>query len=113
VIHYFGNTLITMLVAILNVIPGLGQILSALSTLLYLAPYVAVAFMNYVFFRDILDCFNEDKKSNVATSVVITLLDELVTQGLVRFVYYIILLFKDPLPQKTVEAVAVQAIEEV
>ena len=97
-IDLFGSMLITSLIAILGVLPGIGPVISALSTVLYLAPYVAMAMMDFVYIKDIGDRFKEDKQGNINASIVVVLLDNLVTFGLAKIVYLYTLLKKDPIP---------------
>lgn len=97
-IDLFGSMLITSLIAILGVLPGIGPIISALSTMLYLAPYVAMAMMDFVYIKDIGDRFKADKQGNITASIVVVLLDNLATSGLARIVYLYTLLKKDPIP---------------
>ena len=97
-IDLFGSMLITSLIAILGVLPGIGPIISALSSVLYLAPYVAMAMMDFVYIKDIGDRFKADKQGNITASIVVVLLDNLATFGIAKIVYLYTLLKKDPIP---------------
>lgn len=105
-IDLFGSTLITAVIGILQVLPVIGQIIGALSTLLYLVPPVAKAFIEYAYLRDVLNIFKEDKKANNTASIVVTALDALATFGFARVVYLYTILKHDPIPEKVMEVAA-------
>lgn len=83
----FGNGLITTAIGILNMIPVFGQIAGSFTTLLYLVPSVATAFLEYAYLKDALDLFKENKKSNNTAAIVIVVLDNLVTLGFAQTIY--------------------------
>lgn len=93
----FGNALVTVIMTFLNVIPGLGQIMSAMSTLLYLLPWVATAILEYVFLRDALDLFSTKRQNNMLAAIIITVLDNVGTFGFARTLYLYTMLGKKPL----------------
>lgn len=98
-IKYFGNTLILAFIAIASMaIPVIGS----LSSLLILLPSVACNIIYYVFFRDILNLFNEDKKANVSTAMIVCVVDAILLCGLARTFYFYTLIKKQPLPVKEV-----------
>lgn len=97
-ISLFGAAIITAIIGIVNVIPGLGQLIGAIGTLLYFVPPVAAGWIEYAFLRDVLDIFKADKKSNQIAAIVITAVDTLVTFGLARAVYLYTVMNKQPLP---------------
>lgn len=107
-IRLFGGTLITVLIGIVNMIPVLGQLIGAFSSILYLVPTVAAAWIEYVYLRDVLDMFKPDQKSNNTAAIVVAVLDALVTFGLARAIYLYTVMNKDPLPQQVVEVEAVE-----
>ena len=96
-LYFFGYTLITLLIGLLNLIPGLGQILGAISTLLYLLPGVICAIIEYVYFRDVLHAFKPDQKSNVIHSIVVVLLDNLLAFDLARSFYLLTIMKRTPI----------------
>lgn len=102
-IRLFGATLITVLISIVNMIPVLGQVIGAFSTLLYLAPTVAAAWIEYAYLRDVLDLFKPDQKSNNTAAIIITALDTMATLGLARAIYLYTIMNKEPLPQQVLE----------
>ena len=101
-IHLFGNTLITSIIAVCNIIPGLGQVIGAFTGLLYFLPTIACAFMDYVYLRDVLDAFKPDRKSNRTTSIVVSVIDALLYGDIARTVYLYTLLKLDPLPPEEI-----------
>ena len=103
IILILGNTLITVFVAAVNVLPGMGQIISAVSTLLYLIPIVATTYMEFVYLRDAMDLFRVDRKSNRTWALIATIADQLATRGFGRVVCLFMLLKKEPLPTTHVE----------
>ncbi len=99
VIKFFGNTLILALIAIISIfLPIIGS----LSSVLILVPSIACNIIYYVFTRDILDVFCEDKKSNVTTAVVICVVDAILLCGLARTFYFYTLLKRKPLIENEV-----------
>ncbi len=105
-IDLFGSTLITAVIGVLQVLPVIGQIIGALSTLLYLVPAVAKAFIEYAYLRDLLNIFKEDKKANNTAAIVVTALDALATFGFARVVYLYTILKYNPIPEKVMEVEA-------
>ena len=98
-INYLGGAVVTAVVGVFStIIPIMGS----LSAVLMLVPTVACAIMEYVYLRDVLDIFKEDKKSNQTTAIVVTALDSLVTFGFARIIYLYTLLKYQPLPQVVV-----------
>ncbi len=98
-IKYFGNTLILAFIAVASIlIPVIGTI----SSLLILLPSIACNLIYYVFFRDILNLFNEDKKANVSTAIIVCVIDAILLCGLARTCYFYTLMKKQPLPVKEV-----------
>ena len=100
-IGIFGTALVTVIVGIANVIPVVGQAIGAFSTLFYLIPAIATAWIEYAYMRDILDIFKPNKKSNNITAIVIAALDGLATMGIARAVYMYTIMNKEPLFQVT------------
>ncbi len=99
-IRLFGSTLITTVLGIGSFIPVLNTILGILAPLLYLVPTVATGWMEYVYTKDVLDLFKEDKKSNRTAAIVVSALDSFVTLGFARTVLMYTIMKKNPLPQK-------------
>ena len=99
VIKFFGNTLVLAFIAIASTfLPVVGS----LSSILILVPSIACNIIYYVFTRDILDVFCEDKKSNVTTAVVICVVDAILLCGLARTFYFYTLLKRKPLIENEV-----------
>ena len=98
-ILFFGNTIITTVIGILNVVPIIGQVIGSFASLLYLLPWAITCVAEYVFLKDVLDLFKEDEKSNRTTSIIITALDNLATLGFARTIYLYTLLKNEPVPQ--------------
>lgn len=93
-----GNAIITSLISFLGIVPVIGQTLAPLATALYILPAAICTLFEYIYLKDILDIFKEDKKSNIITAIIITLLDALVTFGYARTIYLYTLWNKSPLP---------------
>lgn len=93
----FGPTLISVVVGILQFLPLIGQILGAVISILYFAPAVASAIMEYGYLRDVANVFMADKKKNRTVSIIITVLDALVTGGFARVIYLYTMLNKEPI----------------
>lgn len=99
VIKYFGGTIIGVIVTIAStIIPVIGSV----SAILGFIPAVACAWIEYVYLRDVLDVFKEDKKSNNTTSIVITVIDAILLGDLIRSCYLYTLMKKQPLPEKEI-----------
>lgn len=94
-ISLLGAYVISTVTSFLGFIPIVGMALSIILTAL---PVVVCAYFHYVYLKDALDIFSEDKESNTAIAVMITLLDSLGTQGLARAIYLLMLTRRDPLP---------------
>lgn len=99
-----GNTIITLLITMIGVIPIIGQIIAPLSTLLYMLPAAVCTYFEYIYLKDVLDIFKENKKSNIITSIIITLLDTFVTFGFARTVFLYTLWNRSPLRTETVDS---------
>lgn len=99
-IGLFGSALITAVIGIINVVPVIGQIVGAFASLLYLVPAVAMAWLEYVYLRDVLDIFSPDRKANNTAAIVVAVLDALVTFGLARAFYLYTVMNKAPLPRE-------------
>ena len=94
-IKYFGAAVISSVVGVVSaIIPLIGSV----SAVLMLLPAVACAIIEYVYLRDVLDIFKENKEANKKASFFITLLDSFVTLGFARIVYLFTLLKCSPLP---------------
>lgn len=96
-IGLFGPALVTIIIGMLNVIPLAGQVLGALTTLLYIAPTLATAWIEYAYLRDVLDIFNSNRKSNNTAAIVVAALDATVTFGLARAFYLYTVMNKEPI----------------
>ncbi len=96
VIKYFAGLIVGIITAVAStVIPIVGS----LSAVLALVPTAACAWIEYVYLRDVLDIFKEDKKSNNTTSIVITVIDAILVGDLIRSCYLYTLMKKQPLPE--------------
>lgn len=94
-IKYFGAAVISSVVGVVSaIIPLIGSV----SAVLMLLPAVACAIIEYVYLRDVLDIFKENKEANKKATFFITLLDSFVTLGFARIVYLFTLLKCSPLP---------------
>jgi len=96
-IGVFGGAIISALIGILSLIPVLGQIGAMLSMPLYLAPIVAVEWMQYAYLRDVLDLFSGDRKKNRTAAIVVAALDAVATMGFAQIVYLYTIMNKEPL----------------
>ena len=74
-INLLGDTIITVLVSVLSFVP----LINVLSPVLFFVPGVCTSFIEFVYLRDVLDIFGEDKNKNRTVSIVITLLDYFLT----------------------------------
>ncbi len=94
-IKCFGGLVIGSIVTFLSfIIPGLGS----LSSILALVPAAACALIEYVYLRDLLDVYKEDKKSNSTTALIISVIDFILVGDLARTCYLYTLIKKKPLP---------------
>jgi len=96
-ISIFGPALITAFVGIASLLPGFGLIIGSVSTMLYLVPTAATAWLEYVYLKDVLDIFNPDQKSNHVAALIVAILDSLVTFGFARAFYLYTVMNKEPL----------------
>ncbi len=98
-IKFLGGAVISAVVtAVSAIIPVIGTF----SFVLMLVPKFACGVMEYVYLRDVLNIFKENKKSNQTASFVVTLLDNIATLGFARIVYLYTLLKREPLPIKEI-----------
>lgn len=94
-IKYFGGTIITTIVSILStILPVVGS----LSVVLALVPAAACALIEYVYLRDLLDIYKEDKKANNTAAIVVSVIDFVLIGDLIRTCYLYTLMKKKPLP---------------
>ncbi len=105
-IGVLGGAIVGTFIGIVSVIPVIGWILSMFGVILALLPAICLGFMDYAYLRDALDIFKEDKQSNKTTSIIVTLLDFLVTSGIARIVILFTLLKREPIPENTVNCEA-------
>ncbi len=97
-----GSAIVGTIIGILSLIPIIGWF----SYILAFAPIVCAGFMEYAYLRDVLDIFKEDKQSNKTTSIIVTVLDCLVTYGIARIVILFTLLKREPIAQNVVNCEA-------
>ncbi|MBE5939452.1 MAG: hypothetical protein E7266_03550 [Lachnospiraceae bacterium] len=97
-LEVFGSSLIKVIAIVINIIPGLGQLLSAVMWIINLLPNICCAIIEYQYLKDILDIFKEDKKKNNVLAIVLTVLDATVTLGFARTVCLYTLIRKKPIP---------------
>ncbi len=105
-----GNTIVDVLSLFLNFIPGLGMLLSLATTILSLAPTFITALFEYAYFRDMLNIFKADKKSNNTTAIVITVLDVFLF-GWAKVVYLYTMLKLEPITESEAEPIEGTAAE--
>ncbi len=105
-IKYLGGTVISTVVAILSAIL---PIVGSFSIILGLVPAVACAIIEYVYLRDVIDIFKEDKKSNNTAAIVVTVIDAILVGDFIRTCYLFTLMKKQPLP---VSEIVVENIPE-
>lgn len=94
-IKYLGGTIITTIVSIIN---AFLPIIGSLSLVLGLVPAVACAIIEYVYLRDVIDIFNEDKKANNTAAIIVTVIDGVLVGDFIRTCYLFTLMKKQPLP---------------
>lgn len=95
----------TAIASVLIAIPVLGPAVAALVR--FVLGYVVVAaagIMEFGFLRDVLNVYNADKKNNQTVSIVVIVLDALVTGGWAKTIWLYLQLKKKPLPVQEVEA---------
>ena len=103
-----GPTIITTLIGILALIPIIGQLLAAITPILYLVPQIVMAWLEYIYLRDTLDLFKPDQKGNRTFALIVAITDALVTFGLARGVCLMTIMGKKPLPLQPEEPVVVE-----
>lgn len=101
-VDLFGGLLINIALSIISIIPVIGWIIGLFGSLLHLVPAVFLAIMEYRYLYDAVNVFKGDRESNRKTSIIVTVLDALVTQGLARTIYLYTLLKYDPIPEPVV-----------
>jgi phage-related protein len=101
IISTLGSAIVTFIVAILNVIPGFGQIASLLATLLYYVPAILTAIMEYVYLRDVIRVFKADDKKCRNHAIIVVILDNLLTFGWARCFYLLSMARMKPLPRES------------
>lgn len=105
-----GNTIVDIISLFLNFIPGLGMLLSLATSVLSLAPTFVIALFEYAYFRDMLNIFKADKKSNNTTAIVVTVLDVFLF-GWAKVIYLYTMLKLEPIPQSDAEPIEGTATE--
>lgn len=95
IISFCGGTLID----ILSLIPGAGQVIMIVGTILSVIPSTICAVMDYVYLRDVLDMFRKNRKANKTLAITATVLDSLLTSGFARIFCLYTVIRKDPVPE--------------
>lgn len=101
-IDLFGFFIIGFIVGFLNILPGLGQLLSLVSNLLYIVPAAVTGIVKFVYLRDLLGIYKPDEKANITCAIVLSVLDS-ICFGLVIPGYLFTLLKKEPLTKRAGE----------
>lgn len=96
-IDLVGPTIINILSSLFMMVPAVGILGSAGCYILGFIPLLACAIIEYIYFRDLLDLFKEDRHSNEVTSFVITLIDAFLGGGLIRAIYLLTMKKAEPL----------------
>lgn len=114
VVYFFGGAIVTFIVAVLNLIPGFGQLASLLAMLLYYLPAFILAVAEYVYMRDVIQLFKADEKKCRIHAFVVVVLDTLLTFGWARNFYLLSMARLKPLPEEpeTVPVTATEAATE-
>lgn len=110
-IKYLGGAIISTVVSILSMfLPIIGSF----SIILGLVPAAACAVIEYVYLRDVIDIFKEDKKSNNTAAIIVTVIDAILLGDFIRTFYLFTLMKKQPLPvgEIVVEPVATVTAED-
>lgn len=107
-IGVFGKGLITAVIGILSVIPVVGQVAGATASLLYLVPSFVTGVIEYVYLRDVLDMFKEDRTSNQKVAFIVTILDKICTFGFARVVILYTIMKKDIRKEPVVDKIFVE-----
>ncbi len=102
-IGVFGAELLTIVLGIFSIIPIIGQIVAIFGSLFYLLPPIAEGIIEYIYLRDVLDKFKENKASNRKTSIIVTILDSICTLGFARVVILYTIMNKEVLPETVVD----------
>lgn len=97
----FGGALVTAIVGILSLIPGIGPIIGSASSILGFVPAAVGGIMEYVYLRDVLDIYKPDKKKNMTAAIVVTVLDNLATLGFARVIYLYTIIKNKPISAET------------
>lgn len=108
-VDLLGKGAISIVVALLNFIPGIGQIMGLLVAVLYAIPVIVTAVFDFIYLRDVLHIFNDNKKNNNIIAMIIVALDTFATAGLARTVYLFTLMKKQPIDSVLeIEAIEVE-----
>lgn len=106
-VKYTAGLLIKVASAAISIaIPVVGSV----SVLLNLLPSAACGIIDFVYFRDMLAMYKDNKKSNMITAIVVSAADALALGGLARTAYMYTLLGKQPLPAVEITAEAVETV---
>ena len=108
IIYLVVGAVAGILIGVLALIPIIGQLLAAITPILYLVPQIVMAWLEYIYLRDTLDLFKPDQKGNRTFALIVAITDALVTFGLARGVCLMTIMGKKPLalqPEEPVEAV--------
>ena len=89
-----GNVVSTVIAIVSTILPVVGS----LSFILGLVPAAACAVIEYVYLRDLLDIYKEDKKANNTAAIVVSVIDFVLVGDLIRTCYLYTLIKKQPLP---------------
>ena len=100
------NPIISVLVVGFYMFPVIGVVLGGLMSILYVVtPILTIAF-DYVYFRDFLYLYKEDKKTVNMIALIVSILDGVVAFGFAKVIYLYTLMNKEPL-EKVLEIEAV------
>lgn len=98
---------VILLSMLLLLIPIVGIIIFVIvvtiASLLSYVSTIALAVIRYIYFKDVLDIFREDKSENNLIAILVVLIDLFVTGGLARIIFLYTLINRDPIPEETME----------
>ena len=105
-IKYLGGAIVTSIVTIASaIIPFFGSF----SFILGLVPAAACALIEYVYLRDLLDIYKEDKKANNNAAMIVSVLDFVLIGDVIRTCYLYTIIKKQPLP---VNEIVIEEVNE-
>ena len=96
---FSGSIINVVLILLVNVIPGIGQVMSVVTAVITFLLKLITGTIEYVYLRDTIGVYKPDVKKNQSHAFIITVLDYTITMGWARVVYLFTMMKLKPLAE--------------